>query len=115
MSGLSTGKLCSGIGRWENWEGYGKHPGDTVALSAISSYLGPMEVQFNSDLQARLIQRASQQGVKLNEVVQDVVARYFEEEDRFVEAVKRGEAALERGEFLTHDQVGERLRRFLQP
>jgi predicted transcriptional regulator len=29
--------------------------------------------------------------------------------------VKRGEAALERGEFLTHEQVGERLRRFLQP
>jgi predicted transcriptional regulator len=47
--------------------------------------------------------------------VQDVVARYFDEEDRFIEAVKRGEAALERGEFLTHDQVGERLRRFLQP
>jgi predicted transcriptional regulator len=74
-----------------------------------------MEVQFNPDLQARLTQRASQQGVKLNEVVQDVVARYFEGEDRFVEAVKRGEAALERDEFLTHDQVGERLRRFLQP
>jgi predicted transcriptional regulator len=47
--------------------------------------------------------------------VQDVVARYFEEEDRFVEAVKRGEAALEQGDFLTHEQVGDRLRRFLQP
>jgi hypothetical protein len=40
--------------------------------------------------------------------VQDVVARHFEEEDRFVEAVKRGD-------FLTHEQVGDRLRRFLQP
>ena len=49
------------------------------------------------------------------EVVQDVVARYFQEEDRFVEAVKRGEAALERGEYFTHEQVGERLRRFLKP
>jgi len=74
-----------------------------------------MEVQFTPDLQARLAQRANQQGVKLNEVVQDVVARYFAEEDRFVEAVRRGEAALERGEYLTHEQVGERLRRFLQP
>jgi len=74
-----------------------------------------MEVQFNPDLQARLKQRAAQQGVNPNEVVQDVVARYFAEEDRFVETVKRGEAALERGEFLTHEQVGERLRRFLQP
>ncbi len=74
-----------------------------------------MEVHFDPDLQAKLTERATQQGRNPDEVVQDVVARYFEEEDRFVEAVKRGEAALERGEFLTHEQVGERLRRFLQP
>lgn len=74
-----------------------------------------MEVQFNPGLQARLAQRAAQQGVLPNEVVQEVVARYFEEEDRFVEAVKRGEAALDRGESLSHEQVGDRLRRFLQP
>jgi len=74
-----------------------------------------MEVHFNPDLQAKLTQRATQQGRKLDETVQDFVARYFEEEDRFIEAVKRGEAALERGEFLTHEQVGDRLRRFLQP
>jgi predicted transcriptional regulator len=43
------------------------------------------------------------------------VARYLDEEKRFVEAVERGEDALERGEHLTHEQVGERLRRFLQP
>ena len=29
-------------------------------------------------------------------------------EVRFIEAVKLGEAALERGEYLTHEQVGER-------
>ena len=46
--------------------------------------------------------------------MQDVVGRYFEEEDRFIEAVERGEAALERGESLTHEQAGERLHRFLQ-
>jgi predicted transcriptional regulator len=74
-----------------------------------------MEVQFGPDLQARLKQRAAQKGIAPNQVVQDVVARYFEEEDRFIEAVKRGEAALERGESLTHEQVGERLRRFLEP
>jgi predicted transcriptional regulator len=74
-----------------------------------------MEVHFNPDLKARLAERASQQGRNLDETVQDVVARYFEEEDRFLEAVKRGEAALARGDFLTHHQVGDRLRRFLQP
>ena len=74
-----------------------------------------MEVQFTPDVQARLAQRATQEGMNIDEVVRDVVARYFKEEDRFVEAVKRGEAALERGEFLTHEQVGDRLRRFLKP
>lgn len=74
-----------------------------------------MEVHFTPDLQSKFTQLANQQGRKLDETVQDVVARYFEEENRFLEAVKRGEAALERGEFLTHEQVGDRLRRFLQP
>ena len=58
-----------------------------------------MEVHFSPDLQARLKERPTEQGRDPDEVVQDVVARYFEEEDRFVEAVKRGEAALEHGEF----------------
>jgi predicted transcriptional regulator len=74
-----------------------------------------MEVHFNPDLKTRLTQRAAQEGRNLDETVQDVVARYFEEEDSFIQAVKRGEAALARGEFLTHEQVGDRLRRFLQP
>jgi predicted transcriptional regulator len=29
--------------------------------------------------------------------------------------VKRGEEALQRGEYLTHEQVGQRLQRFLKP
>jgi hypothetical protein len=37
------------------------------------------------------------------------------EDARFIEAVKRGEDALQRGDFLTHEQVGKRLERFLQP
>ena len=83
--------------------------------SGFSRIFEGTEVHFDPDVQAKLTQRATQQGRNPDEVVQDVVASYFEEEDRFIEAVKRGEAALERGEFLTHEQMGERLRRFLQP
>ena len=72
-----------------------------------------MEVQFNSEIEARLAERAAQQRLSPDELVRDVVARYFQEEDQFVEAVKRGEAALERGEYMTHDQVGDKLQRFL--
>jgi predicted transcriptional regulator len=77
--------------------------------------LKSIEVHFNPSLQARLTQRATQQGRNADEFVQDVVARYLDEEDRFIEARKGGEDALERGDFLTHEQVGERLRRFLKP
>ena len=37
------------------------------------------------------------------------------EDTRFLDAVKLGEDALDRGEFLTHEQAGKRLERFLQP
>ena len=74
-----------------------------------------MEVHFDANLEDRLTQRATQQGLKPDEFVLDVVQQFLDEEDRFVEAVKRGEAALARGEYLTHQQAGERLRRFLQP
>jgi predicted transcriptional regulator len=74
-----------------------------------------MEVQFTADLEARLANAAVQQGRKPADVVQAVVAQYFDEEARYIDAIKRGEAALQRGEYLTHDQVGQRLQRFLQP
>lgn len=73
-----------------------------------------MEVHFPPELEAKLAQSAAEQGRKPNELLQDVVARYFEEEARFVEAVARGEDALKRGEYLTHHQVGQRLERYLR-
>jgi predicted transcriptional regulator len=73
-----------------------------------------MELHVTGKLEAKLTHSAAQRGSSLDEVVQDVLTRHFEEEDRFVEAVTRGEDALERGQFLSHEQVGERLGRFLQ-
>ena len=74
-----------------------------------------MEVHFTPELEAKLTHSAAQQGRNPDDLVQDVLARYLEEETRFVEAVKRGEEALLRDEYLTHEQVGQRLQRFLQP
>jgi predicted transcriptional regulator len=74
-----------------------------------------MEVNFPPELEAKLARSAAQQGRNADELVRDVLTRHFEEESRFVEAVKRGEEALRRGEYLTHEQVGQRLQRFLKP
>jgi predicted transcriptional regulator len=74
-----------------------------------------MEVHVTGELEAKITHSAATQGCNPDELVQDVLARHFEEEARFVAAVKRGEAAFERGEYLTHEQVGRRFQRFLQP
>ena len=66
-----------------------------------------MEVHVTGELEAKLTHSAAQQGRNPDDLVQDVLASYFEEEARFIEAVKRGE-------YLTHEQVGQRLQRFLQ-
>jgi predicted transcriptional regulator len=60
-----------------------------------------MEVTFPPELEAKLADSAARQGRDPDQLVRDVVSRYFEEETRFVEAVRRGEEALERGEYLT--------------
>jgi predicted transcriptional regulator len=72
-----------------------------------------MEVHFPPELEAKLAHSAAKQGRNPDELVRDVVTRYFEEEARFVEAVTRGEEALKCGEYFTHEQVGQRLGRFL--
>ena len=73
-----------------------------------------MEVHFTPELEAKLAEQAARQGRNPDDLVQDAVARYFEEETRFVSAIMRGEEALANGDYLTHEQVGERLSRFLQ-
>lgn len=73
-----------------------------------------MEVHFTPELEAKLAQSAAEQGRDPDELVRQVMTRYFDEESRFVDAVRRGEEALERGEYLTHEQAGRRLERFLK-
>ena len=74
-----------------------------------------MEVHVTGELEAKLTHSAAKQGRNPDDLAQDVLTSYFEEEARFIEAVKRGEDALQRGEYLTHQQFGQRLQRFLQP
>jgi len=73
-----------------------------------------MELHFTPEQEAKLAQSAAQQGRNPDELVRQVVARYFDEDSLFVDGVRRGEESLERGEYLTHEQVGHRLQRFLQ-
>jgi len=76
--------------------------------------LKDVEVQFTPETEKKLDELAAQNGHETaDQLVRDIVEGYLDEQDRFVKAVKTGEDALESGEYLTHEQVGERLRRFL--
>jgi len=44
-----------------------------------------MEVHVTGELEAKLAQSAAQQGRNPDDLVQDVLASYFEEEARFIE------------------------------
>jgi predicted transcriptional regulator len=73
-----------------------------------------MEVHVTGELEAKLTHSAALQGCSPEQLVEDALTRYFDEEARFIDAVKRGEEAFERGEYLTHERVAQRLQRFLQ-
>jgi predicted transcriptional regulator len=74
-----------------------------------------MEVHITPEQHHQLAQMARQQGRDADALAQEAISRYLAEESRFVEAVKLGEEAIERGEFLTHEQAGKRLSRLFQP
>ena len=73
-----------------------------------------MEVRLTPDQQNRLSQLAIEQGRAPDALAQEAISRYLDQEARFTEAVKLGEEALERGEYLTHEQFGERLERLFK-
>ncbi|HEX3882441.1 MAG TPA: hypothetical protein VHW66_07280 [Stellaceae bacterium] len=70
-----------------------------------------MEVHLSDELETRLVELATRAGTSADELVQDAVSRYLEDEGRFVEAVLKGLASLDRGDYVSHEDVGARLRR----
>jgi predicted transcriptional regulator len=74
-----------------------------------------MEVRLQPDKEAQLAQIAAQRGLKTDELAEQVLSRYLEDDKRFIEAVNIGMAAADRGEFVEHDEVGRRIKQILQP
>ncbi len=59
-----------------------------------------MDVPLQPEKEARLAEIAAQRGLKADELAQQVLSSYPEDDTRFVEAVNLGLAAAERGEFV---------------
>ena len=73
-----------------------------------------MEVHFTPEQEAQLLRIATTTGTDAEQLVKNAALRLLQEETRFVEAVKVGETQLDRGEYLTHEEVGERIERLFR-
>jgi predicted transcriptional regulator len=64
-----------------------------------------MEVSFAPELESKLRQIASQTGKRAEQVVQELVANYFDHDEWFRREVQKGIASLDCGNAVKHDDV----------
>jgi predicted transcriptional regulator len=75
----------------------------------FSRILKDVEVHLTPEQQAQLAQIATKAGTNPERLATNVVARYLDEEARFLAAVEKEIAAAERGEFIEEEEMDARL------
>lgn len=68
-----------------------------------------MEVHLPPNLQAKVDRAAAENNSGAEEYVKQLVEHYLEHDAWFRQQVKKGLDQLDRGEFLTHEEVGARI------
>jgi predicted transcriptional regulator len=68
-----------------------------------------MEVNLNPELQAKLARVAGENNRSVEEYVQQLVELYLDHDAWFRQQVKKGLEQLDRGEFISHDEIGTRI------
>ena len=68
-----------------------------------------MEVHLPPELQAKVDRAAAENNRGEEEYVKQLVEHYLEHDAWFRQQVKKGLDQLDRGEFLTHEEVGARI------
>ncbi len=74
-----------------------------------------MEVRLQPEKEAQLAQIATQRGLKTDELAQQILSRYLEDDSHFIEAVNLGLGAADRGEFVEHSEVWAKIQKILRP
>ena len=72
-----------------------------------------MEITFAPELQAKLNRIASETGKGPDEVVRELVASYLDHDEWFRQEVAKGLASLDRGKFVSHDDLRHQMDRIL--
>jgi predicted transcriptional regulator len=74
-----------------------------------------MEVHFAPELQEKLDRVAAENRSGADEYVQQLVENYLDHDAWFRHKVTASLDQLDRGEFVTHEEVGARLEKLFQP
>jgi predicted transcriptional regulator len=72
-----------------------------------------MELALSADLQAKLTRIARERGTDPEALAREAIERLIDYDDWFVREVEKGLAQIERGETVSHEEVGERLKKRL--
>ena len=70
-------------------------------------------MHLNPDMQAKLDRLAAEQGRNTEALVQEAIARFVDYDEWSIREVEQGLASADRGELLTHEEVGARLEKFI--
>jgi predicted transcriptional regulator len=72
-----------------------------------------MEVNLDPGLQAKLTRLAAMEGRDADTLVQEAIERLVDYDEWFIGEVEKGLTQIERGEMLTHEEVGARIEKLL--
>jgi predicted transcriptional regulator len=73
-----------------------------------------VEVNLNPELQANLARVAGENKHGVEEYVQQLVERYLDHDEWSRQKVKKGLEQLDGGEFVAHEEVGNRLKQMFR-
>jgi predicted transcriptional regulator len=64
-----------------------------------------MEVALSPEQKAQLLRVATRTGSDAGALAQEAVGRLLDHEEHYIEAVEKGLASLDRGEYISHEDV----------
>src|SRR6266851_991806 len=77
-------------------------------------YTGGVELNLSREIQTKLTRMAASRGSDPETLVREAVERFVDYDEWFASEVEKGLASVERGEVLTHEEVGARLETLLE-
>ncbi len=72
-----------------------------------------MDVSLDPTVQEKLVRLAAERGCDAEALAREAIERFVDYDEWFIREVEEGLAQVDRGEVLTHEQVGANLEKLL--